>query len=1248
MRIVLDLQGCQSESRFRGIGRCSLAFALALTRQAQNHEVWLALNGALPSAIPNIRESFAGLIPQERIRVFDIPTPAKEINMQNIWRTKSAELIRECFLSSLRPDIVHVSSMFEGFCDESITSCGAFTNELKTSVTLYDLIPLVNPDKVLPIANQKEWYFRKLDSLKNADLFLAISSYAKKEAIDLLKLPEENIVVTLLACDERFAPSTMTDEQKLSLHKQHGITKKAIMYSPGGFDIRKNFENLFKAFALLPTHLRDAHQLVLTSKSDANTVSMLTKWARSAGLRDEELVLTGYVSDEDLVALYSSATLFMFPSWHEGFGLPLLEAMSCGAPCIGSDCTSIPEILPWKDARFNPYDPSDMASRMFQALTDEEYRQSLLERCLEHSKSFSWERCATVALEAFEAHAAKPVATSMPTKSPRRLRLAFVSPLPPEKTGIADYSAELLPALTEYYDIDLIVKQDRVDDLKLSPKLPIRNEPLSYDDLFTYDRILYQVGNSPFHTHMLPSLERAPGICVLHDFYINNIPFVEETRDHVNHAFLKSLYHSHGYASVIDYVNNILLAKETYPTNRKIIDESIGVIVHSNHSKELAQKFYSSSTSQDWAVIPHLAFAKHPLSQAKAKSHLGLHQDDFCVCSFGLIDSTKLNDKLLSAWLSSSLANDLHCKLIFVGGMHGGEYGKRLQQIKQNCDIKAEIIFTNYISIDTFNTWLCAADIAVQLRTMSRGESSGSILRCLSQGVPLIYNAHGSAAELPESIAFRLNDNLSEHELIDALETLHKDSRLRASFSKNGDKYYKDKCSLLNIAKMYYEAIENFYHTSQAAKEFSLICKISQINKHDAVESDLKSSAKCIANISYKNFKQLFIDISSIIKHDLKTGIERVTINYLSEIIKTPLSGYRAEPVYMKNNTYYYARSFTLLLLGASEDALNDEPVEVYTGDIFLGLDFAPETCNLKSFYSRLQELGINTFFLVHDILPVLHQEWFPPCNSPSLFQQWLEHICLLSSKVICVSQTTANDIEEWININLPAKNCSSRTAVNYSCVGFPSIQENELTSDIFSLFESFKNDFVFLMVGTIEPRKGYLQTLDAFSLLWSEGSSAKLLIIGREGWKPLPDNMRRTIPTIVERLNNHPELNKNLFWLNNADDNCLVHAYSSSSALLAASEGEGFGLPLIEAAHFNLPIIARDIPIFREVIGDYAHYFNGPSAEDLADAIKKWIANPALNKTIKGKIPTVTTWEESSERLLKLILPPEAFGTTA
>jgi len=149
----------------------------------------------------------------------------------------------------------------------------------------------------------------------------------------------------------------------------------------------------------------------------------------------------------------------------------------------------------------------------------------------------------------------------------------------------------------------------------------------------------------------------------------------------------------------------------------------------------------------------------------------------------------------------------------------------------------------------------------------------------------------------------------------------------------------------------------------------------------------------------------------------------------------------------------------------------------------------------------------------------------------------------------------------------------------------------------------------------------------------------ANLVIVGKEGWKDFPEELRRTIPEIVSRLRHHPELGRRLFWLEGISDEYLELIYATCTCLIAASEGEGFGLPLIEAAQHKLPIIARDIPVFREVAGNHALYFSGKEPLDLARGIKEWLALHRFGKYPKSDGMTWLTWKESAERLKDIII---------
>lgn len=406
MRIVLDLQACQSESRFRGIGRYSMALAQAITRNAGEHEVWLALNNLFPDTIDPIRNVFYGFIPKKHIVVFAVPGPVAEHDPANAWRSRAAEHVREHFLASIDPDIVHVASLFEGWVDDAVTSIGLLGREFDSSVTLYDLIPLLNSETYLPNLALKDYYYRKLQSLKNAQILLAISKYSRQEGIDALNVPNDRIVNISAAVDERFHPLSFTSEieepieEPIKVH--YGITRPFIMYAPGGFDARKNIDGLLKAFAQLPWELRKKYQLAIVSRIPDEEHRRFKVQISRLGLAEDEIVFTDYVSDDNLVLLYNLCKLFVFPSLHEGFGLPALEAMACGAPVIGSNTTSIPEVIGRKDALFDPINPEAISQTMYRALTDDAFIESLREHALLQAAKFSWDESAKHALEAFK------------------------------------------------------------------------------------------------------------------------------------------------------------------------------------------------------------------------------------------------------------------------------------------------------------------------------------------------------------------------------------------------------------------------------------------------------------------------------------------------------------------------------------------------------------------------------------------------------------------------------------------------------------------------------------------------------------------------------------------------------------------------------------------------------------------------------------------------------------------------------
>lgn len=402
MRILIDLQGVQNNSRDRGIGRYSLALAKAIARNAGDHKVFILLNGLFTDTIASVTNAFADLLPANHFLVFNTPGPVSELDEANDWRRLSAEALREYVIDLLAPDMVLISSLVEGLEDDSICALGRLHSTVPVSIILYDLIPLSDPETYIGWAPLKRWYMGKIDSLRRADLLLAISESAANEAIQLIDVEPARVKNILAAADPSFSSAHLTTEQASVVAKKFGINREYLMHS-SAFDARKNFQGLIRAFAALPPAVRSDFQLVLVCKLKDAGRNELSALGKSVGLSPDDLVLTGFVSDEDLVALYSGCHLFIFPSFHEGFGLPVLEAMCCGVPAIGSNATSIPEVIGREDALFDPTSTASMTSLIEKALTDKSFYQSLKEHATIQSGKFSWDESAARAIAAMEA-----------------------------------------------------------------------------------------------------------------------------------------------------------------------------------------------------------------------------------------------------------------------------------------------------------------------------------------------------------------------------------------------------------------------------------------------------------------------------------------------------------------------------------------------------------------------------------------------------------------------------------------------------------------------------------------------------------------------------------------------------------------------------------------------------------------------------------------------------------------------------
>ena len=370
MKILIDMQGTQTESsKDRGIGRYTRDFIKAFLKIAKG-DIYLLFNATLS---------------KKYIDEF------KDYNIIEFFvkNNNDKDLIREKFIADINPDVVLVTSLFESVGESAAVSIKKFY-DIPTAVIFYDLIPFIHKHHFFKDKEFKKWYLDRLSSLKKADLLLSISEYAKKEALEYLG--DKNVVTI---------SSNVEIKNEFSPLDRFNIKKEYFLHV-SACDKRKNFEGLIEAFGVLDEEIKSKYQLVLVCNASNAKKQKLLNIAKKYNIDD--LIITGYVEDKELYSLYKNAKLFIFPSFHEGFGLPILEAMKFGVVAIGSNISSIPEVIGNKEALFNPYDKYDIAKCIKNALKKYDKFQKI---AAQQIKKFSWEKSAKIAFDAIQKIAKK-------------------------------------------------------------------------------------------------------------------------------------------------------------------------------------------------------------------------------------------------------------------------------------------------------------------------------------------------------------------------------------------------------------------------------------------------------------------------------------------------------------------------------------------------------------------------------------------------------------------------------------------------------------------------------------------------------------------------------------------------------------------------------------------------------------------------------------------------------------------------
>lgn len=858
MRIGIDLQASQTEgSRNRGIGRYSCDLAKAILRNKRNHEIFLNLNTLYKNTLSDLEKEFQEFSGEFTFTYNDLIDPTIATNTaerQRTFQVNSFLLKRQYNMQ--RFGLLHVSSIFEGLGGKAVVAENMHTlaGPVK-SATLYDLIPLIYREEYLNRLNATNWYFRKLNVLHQMDLILAISESTRRDAINLLGLPAERIVNISGAVGQDFRKmESFNPDEKKRILGRYAIRQKFIMYT-GGIDFRKNMERAIEGFSKIAPRLMGEYQFVLVCAISPDEKRQLRTVAAGYGVKEDKIVFTGYIPDNDLVSLYNLCDLFIFPSLYEGFGLPVLEAMTCGAAVIGSNVSSIPEIIGREDCLFDPRDAFEIARAINDILLHQTFRNEVKAFLWERSKLFSWDKCGVHALTAFEDVYKEAIVEkkTLITSVSLRKRIAYFSPLPDIQSGIADYSADLLPFLSHYFDIDLYV-----DKYHVSSDL-LRHNYRIYDDTqfdsTKYDFTVYNFGNSQYHAHMYDILAKHPGIVVLHDFFLSGlICYISNIKGNLD-FFFESVRHAHGVIGeeyISKYQSNSMNLEEiirSLPANRQVVENALGVVVHSDFALELARTF-SLPERKFFKVNQPLKIRSELSSEERkrARRRLNIDVETIAICAFGHIGPSKQYDLIIEA-LSSPEFQNRKFRVFFVGELSNPEYKSKIMSMIDRSLLKNSFEITGYVDNEMYETFLMAADIGINLRVFSNGETSRALLMNMAFGLPTIVNDFASFSEFPDDSVVKVKTNSLEDFRMKTKD-LFENEALRREISRNARSYVNKNHSLIKCAQDYAITFLKILNSACDMNIDQIVKNISGFyGSCPADENDLKKMSEIIEKI---------------------------------------------------------------------------------------------------------------------------------------------------------------------------------------------------------------------------------------------------------------------------------------------------------------------------------------------------------------------------------------------------------------
>lgn len=627
--------------------------------------------------------------------------------------------------------------------------------------TVHDLTPLALGEQVFGVGGTSAMlaYRRRVEQLRtNADFLVCDSAATAAECREHLGFADDRLFVVHLAPGELFKP-VEADTCSRSLAALGLDPCRPFLLSVGGFNAKKNFSHVVDAVtALRSSGLKDVDLVVagpISPEEQRTIVSGIKRATLQSGIR-----FLGRVSDEALASLYTAAAALVFPSLHEGFGLPILEAMACGCPVVTSNISSMPEVAGDAALLCDPASVESISEAIASVLNTDSLRDKLRQAGFARASAFTWEKTAADMERVFDAVSARANGAA-PRISSERLKIAWVSPFPPLQGGVAKYSENLAPALGRRFEVNCVTPAD------------LENSAL---DSRAYDFTFYNMGNNTAQfAAIYETMKTAPGVTILHDLNIHGFLLDHLVRNPSHpastgvHPYLTELCLAHGKVGE-EVARGVLEAGAlpdipALPCHRIITSRSQAVIVHSAWAlKQLECNGDPAPLFRlpQWLELPEVPA---PARVNEVRASLQVAPDELLIVTAGYLEPSRRTDVILLA-LRVARDRGARLRLMTVGSMNPS-HQEYLERLASELGIDAAVSMAGYATSDSdFLSYLAAADVVVHLRHPTNGESSSTVLRALALERPVIVSRCDSYAELPDECCWKVDPGRHEVELL--------------------------------------------------------------------------------------------------------------------------------------------------------------------------------------------------------------------------------------------------------------------------------------------------------------------------------------------------------------------------------------------------------------------------------------------------------------------------------------------------